>query len=78
MLQYSNYKNLTNSKKQAYERLADFVLDIDKQRKIDYSSSFGVARIGLDNIVFKYIEHGPNAELFNELKKYNSERKNKR
>lgn len=68
-------RRLKAVKDKMYLEAADLVKDIDKERKIEYSSSFGIPRIGLDNIIFKFLEHGPYGEYFSKLKEFNSTRK---
>lgn len=77
LLSEAHFQSFSNSLKQAKQALLDLADKLDSKRKEDYSSSFGIARIGIDNIVFKYIEHGPYAELFEQLKEENSKRKMK-
>jgi len=55
-----------------YGDLRDFVREVDKDRKKSYSVAFGIGRKSEDNVVFKFIEHGPHGTLFEELKEHNS------
>lgn len=71
----AHYISLKNSKKKAYNALISFIHYLDSDRKEAYSIGFGIPRTSVENIVFKYIEHGPHADLVKDLKSAASELK---
>jgi hypothetical protein len=75
LLGNAQIQSFTNSLKQARQALLDITDKLDTKRKEEYASSFGIPRISIDNIVFKYIEHGPYSELFEELKEELSQKR---
>jgi hypothetical protein len=60
------------------EELKAFVKKLEDDRHFVYDKGWGVPRTSFRNITYKYIEHGPYARFFEELKSLNKNERTKK
>lgn len=54
----------------SFKELADIFFEIDRERKLVYSTGLGIPRYSAQNIIFKYIEKMGYAEILQEVYRY--------